>query len=160
MNRQGQQKGGDATHERKDADVIGLFMVAGLLLLILAMILLVCWGIFHLFSRERAAQQPLARRPRAMQVTAFPPPRLLVRPAMERAKFQAAERTQLNSYGWINRSGGIVRIPIGRAMQLLLERGLPEVGAGETRLQLMQSRPQTNVQPNEPISAPGPEATP
>jgi hypothetical protein len=157
---QGQQSGGDASHERKDADVIGLLMIAALLLLILGICFLVCWGILHRFNRERDAEQRRPRGPRAAQVAAFPQPQLLVHPDSEREKFQAAERTQLDTYGWVDRSAGVARIPIARAMQLIVERGLPEVGAGQTRLQLRQSRPQTDVQPNEPIILPAPEATP
>jgi hypothetical protein len=157
---QGHQSGGDPTHERKDADVIGVLMIAGLLLLILSICFLVCWGILHLFNRERDAQQGRPRPPMAAQAPAFPQPRLLVHPGSEREKFQTAERRRLDTYGWIDRPGGIARIPIARAMQLIVERGLPEVGAGQTRLQLMQSRPQTDLQPNEPITSPTPEATP
>lgn len=157
---QGHQSGGDATHERKDADVIGVLMVAGLLLLILSICFLVCWGTLHLLNRERDAQQGRPRAPTAAQAAAFPQPQLLVHPGREREKLQSAERAQLDTYGWVDRSAGIARIPIARAMQLIVERGLPEVGAGQTRLQLMQSRPQTDLQPNEPITSPTPETTP
>ena len=157
---QGHQSGGDATHERKDADVLGVLMIAGLLLLVLSICFLVCWGMLHLFNREPDAQQRRPRAPMAAPAAAFPQPQLLVHPGREREKFQTAERAQLDTYGWIDRSAGIARIPIARAMQLIVERGLTEVGVGQTRLQLMQSRPQTDLQPNEPITSPTPEATP
>lgn len=157
---QGQQSGGDATHERKDADVIGILMIAGLLLLILSICFLVCWGILHLFNRERDAQQRRPRAPTAAQAPAFPHPQLLVHPGRDREKLQDAERAQLDTYGWVDRSAGVARIPIARAMRLIVERGLPEVGAGQTRLQLMQSRPQTDAPLNEAITSPTPEATP
>lgn len=32
---------------------------------------------------------------------------------------------KLNSYGWVDRSNGIVRIPIDHAMDLIASRGLP-----------------------------------
>lgn len=35
------------------------------------------------------------------------------------------EDAALGRYGWVDREAGIVRIPIERAMDLLLERGLP-----------------------------------
>jgi hypothetical protein len=157
MRPQGHQSNAAAAHEQKDADVIGLFMVAGLLLLILALCLLICWAVLHLFNRDRNSEQ---RRPRASrtQMAAFPSPRLLVYPGRERKELDAAGRTQLESYGWVDRRAGIARIPVSRAMQLIVERGLPEVGAGQTRLQLMQARPQAEVQPNESSTAP--EATP
>ena len=31
----------------------------------------------------------------------------------------------LNGYGWVDKANGVVHIPIERAMQLTLERGLP-----------------------------------
>ena len=93
-------------------------------------------------------------------MAAFPQPQLLVHPASEREKFEADEQRQLDTYGWVDRSTGVARIPIVRAMQLMVERGLPEVGAGQTRLQLMQSRLQTNLPPNETITSPTPEGTP
>lgn len=33
--------------------------------------------------------------------------------------------TNLHSYGWVDQKAGVVRIPIDRAMTLLLQRGLP-----------------------------------
>ena len=93
-------------------------------------------------------------------MAAFPQPPLLVHPGREREKVQAAERTQLETYGWVDRRAGVARVPIERAMQLVVERGLPEVGAGQTRLQLMQSRSQIDLSPNEKSPSPIPEATP
>ena len=57
-------------------------------------------------------------------------------------RLRAAEDGQLNSYGWVDRYTSVAHIPIDRAMQLILERGLPDVGQNETPLQYMQSRPQ------------------
>jgi len=36
-----------------------------------------------------------------------------------------AENAQLQSYGWVDRSIGMVRMPIDRAMELVVEQGLP-----------------------------------
>ena len=47
---------------------------------------------------------------------------------------RAAEDQVLNSYAWMDPEKGVVRIPIGRAMDLLAERGLPSrVQPGEVR---------------------------
>jgi hypothetical protein len=35
------------------------------------------------------------------------------------------EQEILKSYGWVDKQNGVVRIPIERAMQMTLERGLP-----------------------------------
>lgn len=76
----------------------------------------------------------LATRPRdevPARLALPPPPRSLSQPLLQAApaqalqEFQAAEEARLNSYGWVDPDAGLVRIPIQRAMQLLVERGLP-----------------------------------
>ena len=52
-------------------------------------------------------------------------PRLQVQAPKELKALQAAEQEILTSYAWVNKEAGIARIPIDRAMQLVLERGLP-----------------------------------
>lgn len=37
----------------------------------------------------------------------------------------AREEQRLNNYAWLDREGGVVRIPVERAMELLVEQGLP-----------------------------------
>jgi hypothetical protein len=158
MNPQGHQAS-YGTHEKKDADVISLGMIAVLLFLIIAVCLLVCWGILHEFNRSRAVHE----RPRiraAEEVAQMPQPQLITRPGKEWSEVRLLEQTKLQTLGWVDRQAGVARVPISEAMKLLVERGLPEVGAGQTRLQLMQARPQTDVQPNNPINSPAPEATP
>jgi hypothetical protein len=36
-----------------------------------------------------------------------------------------AENAQLHSYGWIDRAAGMVRMPIDRAMEVVVQQGLP-----------------------------------
>ena len=38
---------------------------------------------------------------------------------------RAAQNAKLNGYAWVDRSSQTVRIPIARAMDLLLQKGLP-----------------------------------
>lgn len=53
-----------------------------------------------------------------------PPPRLQTDPSKDRVALHAEEERQLTGYGWINRNAGIVRIPIERAMELIVQRGI------------------------------------
>ena len=85
----------------------------------------------------------------------FPEPRLIVTPAADLEELRAREDEELKSYAWIDRKSGIVRIPIERAMELIVQRGLPPVGANKTPLQLMQERPQQGETP-----APRPNVSP
>lgn len=158
MNPQGHQRT-DATHERRDADVMSLALLALLLLFGIGLCLLVAWGALRILNRERDASDP-ARPVVAEEGTKFPAPRNLVQPGAELAQTKSKSSAKLDSYGWTDRPGGIARIPVRQAMQLLVERGLPAVGAGQTQLQLMQARPQTDTRPNEPIPTATPETTP
>jgi hypothetical protein len=40
-------------------------------------------------------------------------------------EFRKREDDSLSTYGWVDRASGTVRLPIGRAKDLLIERGLP-----------------------------------
>jgi hypothetical protein len=52
-------------------------------------------------------------------------PHLQLSPPRDLEQFRAREEAELNSYGWIDRTAGVVRVPIERAMELVLQRGLP-----------------------------------
>jgi len=127
-------------HEEKDVDVASMFWIALILFLSCALIFLCIGGVMRFLSIKKAAGEAPQRV--APMAGAFPQPRVQVWPALELEKLRVAEDAQLNSYGWANRDAGVVHIPIHRAMQLILDRGLPDVGKDETPLQYMQSRPQ------------------
>lgn len=154
---QGHQSG-ERRHEEKDADAIGVALVAALVLLILAMSYLTVEGLLH-FIRKGRPSVPVASYA-VGEMSKFPQPRLEVHPVADLAESQKLSERELHSYGWVDRKGGVVHIPIARAMQLLLDRGLPELGSGQTRLQLMQARPTTDVQPANPVGSPAPEEAP
>jgi hypothetical protein len=62
----------------------------------------------------------------AGEATRLPPePRLQTNPRADLAELREREDRALNTYSWVDRNAGIVRIPIDRAMSLTLERGLP-----------------------------------
>ena len=134
-------------HERRDVDVPALFMIAFFLLLLCLAIFIVVTLMMHYFKvHEPAVTAGQANIP-VTRTRAFPQPRLLIKPGASLAELRAAEESDLNSYGWVDRTSGVARIPIDRAMQLLLERGLPDVGAGQTPLSLMQARPSETASP-------------
>jgi hypothetical protein len=83
--------------------------------------LIVAGWMFDFFAGRRAKQDvppsPLAR--------VEPPagPRLQVNAPGDLARLRAEEEATLSTYDWVDRGGGIVRIPIDQAMRLLVERG-------------------------------------
>jgi len=134
-------------HERKDVDVRALFIVAFLLLLSCVAIFIVITLMMHYFKvHEPGVTAGQANIP-VTRAREFPQPRLLTKPGATLAELRAAEDSDLNSYGWVDRTSGIARIPIDGAMQLLLEGGLPPVGTGQTPLSLMQARPSETASP-------------
>lgn len=54
-----------------------------------------------------------------------PAPRLQAQPTAELVIFKAEQLNETTSYQWIDRSTGVVRLPIDRAMDVMSERGLP-----------------------------------
>lgn len=54
-----------------------------------------------------------------------PPPRLRRSPASEMERLRAGFRRLKESYGWMDRERGLVRVPIRVAMEYVLEHGLP-----------------------------------
>ena len=53
-----------------------------------------------------------------------PAPRLQIHPVASWNAFREAERQRLSTYGWLDRPSGAVHVPIERAMELVLERGI------------------------------------
>jgi hypothetical protein len=80
--------------------------------------------LIHFKAAEQSRQEtPIPRL--AGEREATPGPRLQVDANKELRQMRAAEDTALNSYGWVDRSSGSVRIPIERAMEILAKKGLP-----------------------------------
>jgi hypothetical protein len=59
-----------------------------------------------------------------------PSPRLQVAARAELQKYRDAQQEELTTYGWTDQHNGVVRIPIDRAMDLIIERGLPARSSG------------------------------
>lgn len=111
-------------YERSDltAKSVAIFGVA--LAAVIILVLVVTGWMFHYFSAQYARvdvpPSPLARtRPGP------PEPRLQVDPTKDLRAMRAEEDTRLTGYGWVDKEAGVVRMPIARAMELLVERGLP-----------------------------------
>jgi len=110
-------------YETRDANARSLlrFGLGMLLTLVLT------WGaslwIFDYFGRVQELGPPPTPFERGRSVP--PLPQLQVEPVQDLNQLQQGEQHALNSYGWVDRGRGIVHIPIHRAMDLLLERGLP-----------------------------------
>ena len=87
-------------------------------------------GLFALFSEWRHSfhsdsnyNKSKTTAPQLLLRQGPPPqPRLQVNPAKDLHAYFEREKQFLSSYGWVDRKEKVVRIPIERAMELLLER--------------------------------------
>jgi hypothetical protein len=92
----------------------------------------VCFLLFGFYRGMRsfiAARQP---PPPHMQFEASrepPAPRLQEHSSHDMAAMRSEEEQTLGGYGWVDRPGGVVRIPIEEAMKQLVQRGLPKTAA-------------------------------
>lgn len=129
--------GGHENYEHQDLQFSGIFYF----LVSLAVVTVVCMfalkGFYHFLDlRSRSAEEPvnpLVKRvpedtrhvPRGYPQAAFPSPRLEDDERNQLNGFLTKEYDTLYSYGWVDEKAGIARIPIDRAMDLLVQRGLP-----------------------------------
>jgi hypothetical protein len=94
------------------------------LIVLTIVVLLVAYWLFDDFAARRAKLQ-MPPSPLAETRQPLPEPRLQVAPAQDLQQMRAAEEAVLSSYAWVDEAAGFVRMPIARAIELLLERGLP-----------------------------------
>jgi hypothetical protein len=110
-------------HETRDIDIrfIGLFSLS-MVVLLAGSLALMGWlfGIFAGKPVGRGRSAPIA------ETRPYPPaPRLQASPTRDMQEMRRVENAILQSYGWIDQTAGIVRIPIDQAVELLATRGLP-----------------------------------
>jgi hypothetical protein len=125
-----------AGHETKDADLkevvlTGIGMAAGTLIVALVM-----WGLFNALKVNEQKQGQKLANPMAPAAHFPPEPRLQVNAPEDLKALRKQEDQILDTYGWVDKSGGVVRVPIDRAMDIMLQRGFPartpaEIAAAE-----------------------------
>ena len=111
-------------YEKSDASPRGLLYFALIMAAILAATSL---SLIWLFKYFQKAENPgsFVAAPFAGARPLPPPPRIQPNPGADMQNYYQSQHNLLNTYGWIDRQNGIVRLPIDRAMDLLLQRGLP-----------------------------------
>ncbi len=122
-------RGTDHGYETRDANFTNLMKVAVGLLGLIAFGLIVSAGMLAL--SKQMTSRPGAPPETITSPAVLPPaPRVQPDPHADLMELRAAEDSVLSSYGWTNKDSGFVRVPIARAMELLLQRGVPARPAG------------------------------
>jgi hypothetical protein len=116
-------------YERRDANIKGLLQFGFWMAVVIAVTMIGMNFTLKHFDREISLGSPVA--PFATERQLPPSPRLQVYPHVELKDYCAAQHDQVTTYGWVDQRVGVVRIPIDRAMDALLARGLPSRPASE-----------------------------
>ena len=118
-------------YEVRDANIKALLQFAFWLAVVLAVTL----GAMKITFNELDKLTPLGPGP-----TPFPEenarqiptgPLLQAQPHQELGDYCSNQRAEVGSYAWVNQAGGVVEIPVDRAMDLVAQRGLPSRSADE-----------------------------
>jgi hypothetical protein len=127
--------GAHGSFERQDLSPRGvMYFFAGLIAL-LAVIYAIAFGMYRFLDAYNHANQAtlspmVAPEADTRTVTdkdtqTFPEPRLEKNERTELREFIEDQDRKLATYNWADKDKGIVQIPIDRAMDLIVQRGLP-----------------------------------
>lgn len=111
-------------YEKSDLKPKPILAFAVILTLVTILALVVTYGMIRFLGWWDRAQLETPASPLATRVIPSEP-RLQVEAPKDLKSLQANEQEVLTTYAWVSKEAGIARIPIERAMQLVLERGLP-----------------------------------
>ena len=113
-------------HETSDVNIRGVLGFAAGLVVAAIVIHFGVWLLFKYFSAREAARTPALYPLAVTQENRVPPePRLQTNPRQDLRDLRTQEEDVLNNYAWVDKNAGVVRIPIGEAMKLTVQRGLP-----------------------------------
>ncbi len=94
-----------------------------------AMSMLLVFG-YYAVLHGPIGKQPLKR---TAELRLPPWPRLQSNPARDIRDYRREQAHLAESYGWIDQNRRIVRMPVARARELVLERGLPVWSAAQAK---------------------------
>ena len=134
-----------AKYEHTDIDPAIGYKFALWLSVAMVLSFAIVYGTFVFFERketttDRTAQQfPLAAQPpgAARVVREQPTPALQTQPFRDVYSLRQGEAEKLNSFGWVDKEGGVAHIPIDVAMEALLKKGLPARTEGGNALDVV-----------------------
>jgi len=115
-------------YEQSDAHVGSILRFGVAFVIVLAFSGVAAWLCFDVLAARANRNDPKVS-PLAMNETP-PEPRLLVDEPQDLGAVRKEEEEILDSYGWVDKERGVVRIPIERAIELLAKEGLPSRAEG------------------------------
>jgi len=121
----------DVAHETTDINVRAIIWFIVVMFGTVGVMHLTTLGLFKVFDHFERANDPYVSplaptsANTASPAQSFPEPRLQTTPWEDLKTLRGDETNFLNSYGWIDQKAGEAHIPIDKAKQMLLQRGIP-----------------------------------
>jgi len=112
---------GSPGHEEREVDVRTIVVSLAALLVGAMLVALLTIGIFRYFHAANKVDQTAKENPQQIP----PEPRVEERPYEQLISVRAREERILNSYAWVDKKEGTVRVPISNAIDMLAQKGLP-----------------------------------
>jgi hypothetical protein len=117
-------------YETRDVNTTAVLGFLVFLLLVLALTMFGVWKLFRHYSAAEHQPVPAFFFENVRQVPSGPD--LEVNAREDLLQIYSKQQQELETYSWEDRKAGTVRIPIERAMDLLLQKGLPVVPTTNT----------------------------
>jgi hypothetical protein len=114
----------DTVHEHSDINVRAIIGFMAVLTAIVLGIDVAMWGLFRVLHNYEVKNDPYVT-PLANPGQPPPEPALQLTPWADLKTFSADEHRRLTNYSWVDEKAGVARIPISKAKELLLQRGIP-----------------------------------
>jgi len=115
----------DAGYETSDASARTLLAWGAGLVAVLITAAVTTGLFFNALAAYAKRTDPKVSPLAATESSARPEPRLLEKEAEDLAAVRKEENQVLQTYDWVDRERGVVRIPIERALELVAKEGLP-----------------------------------
>jgi hypothetical protein len=110
-------------HEHEDVTTRPIVLAGVGLTIFLIIVVGLMLGLYDFFAAREARLSPPANPLAAAAGPRLPPePRLQVHPVRDLRELREAENNILDHYAWVDKSAGVVRIPIARAIDAMAAR--------------------------------------
>lgn len=116
--------------EKRDVSFPPIVLTSFILLAVVLLAFVTMWWLLSYLTHQNIERQgPISTVVVESRRAEPPEPRLQAHPLRDLVDLRAAENAILETYGWVDRDAGVVRIPIERALELTAQRGLPAKAA-------------------------------
>jgi hypothetical protein len=115
----------DTAHEHSDINVRAIIWFVVVLGVIVLAVDVAMYGLFKLLDHMEVKNAPVVSPVALPPGQPLGPPGLQTTPWTDLKHFRAEQLAHLHGYGWVDQPGGVAHIPIDKAKELLLKKGLP-----------------------------------